>query len=109
MTRRTAAGWETIAPRVRVLVRDEMPLVWTVDRREIVHRLYALRDGARHPVLAFYDVRGRADGEGDHDTAILLDCHDRGGWLRECWTMRGWSRRSPSIRGHSERDTTSGG
>jgi predicted N-acetyltransferase YhbS len=32
-------------------------------------------------VLAFYDVRGRADGEGDHDTAILLDCHDRGGWL----------------------------
>ncbi|EAY71144.1 hypothetical protein BDAG_03966 [Burkholderia dolosa AU0158] len=30
---------------------------------------------------ARYDVRGRADGEGDHDTAILLDCHDRGGWL----------------------------
>ncbi|MCC5027799.1 MULTISPECIES: hypothetical protein [Burkholderia] len=27
MTRRTAAERETIAPRVRVLVRDEMPLV----------------------------------------------------------------------------------
>ena len=39
-----------------------------------------LRDGALHLVPDFYDVAGWPDGEADHYTPILLDCHDRGGW-----------------------------
>ncbi|MGS0894760.1 GNAT family N-acetyltransferase [Burkholderia stagnalis] len=78
MTRRTAAERDALAGRV--LTRDELPLVWTIDRREIIHHLYVLRDDALHRVPAFHDVGGWPDGEADHYTPILLDCHDRGGW-----------------------------
>ncbi|RQT15357.1 N-acetyltransferase [Burkholderia contaminans] len=78
MTRRTAAERDALS--ARLLTRDDVPLVWTIDRREIIEHLYVLRDGALHLVPDFYDVAGWPDGEADHYTPILLDCHDRGGW-----------------------------
>ena len=30
----------------RLLQRDELPLVWTIDRREVIHNTYRLVDGA---------------------------------------------------------------
>ncbi|RQS00898.1 MULTISPECIES: GNAT family N-acetyltransferase [unclassified Burkholderia] len=78
MTRRTATERDALS--ARLLTRDELPLVWTIDRREIIHHLYALRDGELQLVPDFYDVRGWPDGEAEHYTPILLDCHDRGGW-----------------------------
>ncbi|WP_323120497.1 GNAT family N-acetyltransferase [Burkholderia alba] len=82
MTRRTASDLARLA--ARPLARGDIPLVWTIDRREIIHHLYALRDGALHLVPDFYDVDGWPEGEADHYTPILLDCFDRGGW---CWGM----------------------
>ncbi|MCA8308428.1 GNAT family N-acetyltransferase [Burkholderia sp. AU28942] len=78
MTRRTAAECDALSSRE--LARDEIPLVWTIDRREIIHHLYVLRDGELRLVPDFYDVRSWPDGEAEHYTPILLDCHDRGGW-----------------------------
>nr|WP_233410044.1 GNAT family N-acetyltransferase [Burkholderia anthina] len=78
MTRRTATERDALSGRL--LARDELPLVWSIDRREIIHHLYALRDGELHLVPDFYDVQGWPDGEAEHYTPILLDCHDRGGW-----------------------------
>jgi predicted N-acetyltransferase YhbS len=78
MTRRTATDRDALP--ARLLTRDELSLVWTIDRREIIHHLYALRDGELHLVPDFYDVRGWPDGEAEHYTPILFDCHDRGGW-----------------------------
>ena len=78
MTRRTSAERDALC--ARPLTRDEVPLVWTIDRREIIEHLYVLRDGALHLVPEFYDVGGWPEGEADHYTPILIDCHDRGGW-----------------------------
>ncbi|WP_334035443.1 GNAT family N-acetyltransferase [Burkholderia cepacia] len=78
MTRRTAAERDALC--ARPLTLDEVPLVWTIDRREIIEHLYVLRDGALHLVPEFYDVGGWPEGEADHYTPILIDCHDRGGW-----------------------------
>lgn len=78
MTRRTAAERDALS--ARPLTRDEVPLVWTIDRREIIEHLYVLRDGELYLVPEFYDVGGWPEGEADHYTPILIDCHDRGGW-----------------------------
>jgi predicted N-acetyltransferase YhbS len=64
----------------RSLGRDDIPLVWTIDRSEIIEQMYALRDGALRLAPEFYDVRGWPDGEAEHYTPLLVDCLARGGW-----------------------------
>ncbi|WP_186031654.1 GNAT family N-acetyltransferase [Burkholderia gladioli] len=78
MNRRSRAERDALAGRL--LARDELPLVWTIDRREIIHHMYVLRDGALQLVPEFHDVDGWPEGEAEHYTPLLLDCHDRGGW-----------------------------
>ncbi len=80
MERHTAPERDTLA--ARLLTRDEVPLVWSIDRREVIEALYVWRDGALQLVPAFYDMRGWPEGEAEHYTPILLDCHDRGGWFQ---------------------------
>jgi len=64
---------------VRFLERDEVSLVWQIDRREIIHNIYHLRDRELVLLPDYFDVQGWPPGEAEYHTPILLDCFDRGG------------------------------
>jgi len=64
---------------IRLLEREEVPLVWQIDRREVIHNIYNLRDGEVVLVPEYFDVQGWPPGEVEHYTLVLLDCFDRGG------------------------------
>lgn len=65
----------------RLLRRDEIPLVWEIDRSEVIGHLYSVEAGQLVLRPEFYDMRGWPEGEAEHYTPILLDCFDRGGWF----------------------------
>lgn len=64
---------------IRLLQRDEILLIWQIDRREIIENVYYLRDGKLVLQSEHYDMQGWPPGEAEHYTPILLDCYDRGG------------------------------
>ena len=64
---------------IRLLHRDEIPLIWQIDRREVIHNIYHLRDGELVLVPEFFDMQGWPPGEAEHYTPILMECFDRGG------------------------------
>lgn len=64
---------------IRYLEREEIPLVWQIDRREIIEKIYYLRDEKLELVPEYFDMQGWPPGEAEHYTPILLDCFDRGG------------------------------
>jgi GNAT superfamily N-acetyltransferase len=63
----------------RRLTKDELGLIWTNDRREIVERIYEFRDGELVSRADFYDIRGWPPGEPEKDAPILGATFDRGG------------------------------
>jgi predicted N-acetyltransferase YhbS len=65
----------------RALLRDEIALVWTIDRSEVVENVYRLENGNLVLQAEHHDVRGWPIGEAAKYTPILLDCFDRGGWF----------------------------
>jgi predicted N-acetyltransferase YhbS len=64
---------------IRVLQRDEIPLIWQIDRREIVENIYHLQDGKLVLTPDYFDIQGWPPGEAEIYTPILLECYDRGG------------------------------
>ena len=64
---------------IRFLEREEVPLVWQIDRSEIIHNIYYLRDGELVLVPDYFDAQGWPPGEAELYTPILLECFDRGG------------------------------
>lgn len=66
---------------IRLLQRDEIPLIWQIDRREIIENVYHLRDGKLVLEPEYYDMQGWPPGEAENYTPILLDCYDRGGFF----------------------------
>lgn len=64
---------------IRFLERDEIPLIWQIDRREIIQNIYYLHNGELVLVPEHYDMQGWPPGEEEHYTPILLDCFDSGG------------------------------
>jgi predicted N-acetyltransferase YhbS len=64
---------------LRLLQHDEIPLIWQIDRREVIDNVYYLRDGKLVLEPEHYDMQGWPPGEAEHYTPILLDCYDRGG------------------------------
>lgn len=64
---------------IRLLQRDEIPLIWQIDRREVIHNIYHLRDGELVLLPEHFDMQGWPPGEAEHYTPILTDCFDRGG------------------------------
>jgi predicted N-acetyltransferase YhbS len=64
---------------IRLLQRDEIPLIWQIDRREIVENIYILQNGNLVLKPDYFDIKGWPPGEADLYTPILLDCYDRGG------------------------------
>lgn len=64
---------------IRTMQRDEIPLVWQIDRREVIENIYHLRNGKLILVPEYFDAQGWPPGEAELYTPILLDCFDRGG------------------------------
>ena len=64
---------------IRFLQRDEIPLIWQIDRREIIENIYSLENGKLVLKPDYFDMQGWPPGETEHYTPILLDCYDRGG------------------------------
>jgi predicted N-acetyltransferase YhbS len=64
---------------IRLLQRDEIPLIWQIDRREIIENVYYLRDGKLVLEPEHYDMQGWPPGEAELYTPHLLDCYDHGG------------------------------
>lgn len=63
------------------MARDQIPLVWSIDRRERIDHVYYLRDGALVLEPEHYDMRGWPLGEDVKYTPILQACFDRGGYF----------------------------
>ena len=66
---------------IRELTRAEVERVWEIDRREVIERVYHLRDGRLILEAEFFDMQGWPPGEANLYTPILLDCFDRGGYF----------------------------
>ena len=65
----------------RELQRDEIELVWTIDRSEVIEHIYYHEQGQLVLKPEYYEVRGWPPGGAEQYTPILLDCFDRGGWF----------------------------
>jgi predicted N-acetyltransferase YhbS len=66
---------------IRLLQRDEIPLIWQIDRREVIDNVYYLRQGKLVLEPEHYDMQGWPPGEAEAYTPILLDCYERGGFF----------------------------
>jgi predicted N-acetyltransferase YhbS len=64
---------------IRLLQRAEMPLIWQINRREIVENIYIIQDGKLVLKPAYFEIQGWPPGEEEIYTPLLLDCYDRGG------------------------------
>ncbi len=64
---------------IRPLARDEIDTIWTIDRSEVIHHVYRLRDGVLVLEPAYCDARGWPPGEIERVTPLLHACFDRGG------------------------------
>ncbi len=66
---------------IRLLQRNKIPLIWQIDRREVIEKVYYLRDGKLVLEPEHYDMQGWPPGEAEQYTPILLDCYERGGFF----------------------------
>jgi predicted N-acetyltransferase YhbS len=66
---------------IRELTRGEVKRVWEIDRREVIEKVYHLRDGRLILEADFFDMQGWPPGEAKLYTPLLLDCFDRGGYF----------------------------
>lgn len=62
----------------RRLRRDEIGLLWTIDRSEVIDRVYVLRDGELVLHDEPFDLHGWPPGEADHAQPWLEASFDRG-------------------------------
>jgi predicted N-acetyltransferase YhbS len=65
----------------RDLLREEIQRVWTIDRSELIDRIYRVKNGALVLEPEHHTVHGWPPGEAEKYTPILFDCFDRGGWF----------------------------
>jgi predicted N-acetyltransferase YhbS len=65
----------------RLLQRDEIEDVWSIDRREVIEGIYYHQDGRLVLKREHYDVKGWPPGEAKKYTPLLLECYNRGGWF----------------------------
>jgi GNAT superfamily N-acetyltransferase len=64
---------------MRPLTRDEVELLWTIDRSEVHHHTYELREGELVRVPNYFEVPGWRPDAAANETPLLLDSFDRGG------------------------------
>lgn len=65
----------------RELQRDEIELIWAIDRSEVIENIYYHENGGLVLKPEYYDMHGWPPGAAEHYTPMLLDCFDRGGWV----------------------------
>jgi GNAT superfamily N-acetyltransferase len=66
----------------RALARDEIDLVWTIDRSEVHDHIYKVVEGRLILVPAYFEIPGWHPKMIESDTIKLRDCFDRGGIFR---------------------------
>jgi predicted N-acetyltransferase YhbS len=64
---------------MRLLTRDEVELIWTLDRSEVHHRTYELHGGKLVRTPNYFEIPGWRPDSVEKETPVLLDCFDRGG------------------------------
>ena len=64
---------------MRLLTRDEVELIWTIDRSELHHYTYELRVGELVRVPNYFEVPGWRPDAAAIETPVLMDRFDRGG------------------------------
>jgi GNAT superfamily N-acetyltransferase len=64
---------------MRLLTRNEVELLWTIDRSEVHHYTYELREGELVRVPNYFEVPGWRPDAAAKETPVLLDRFDRGG------------------------------
>jgi GNAT superfamily N-acetyltransferase len=64
---------------IRKLIHPELPLIWTIDRAEVIDNVYHFRDGKLVLEPEHYDMQGWPPGEPEHYHPFLEDCFERGG------------------------------
>jgi GNAT superfamily N-acetyltransferase len=64
---------------IRRLGHDEIDTIWTIDRSEVIHRIYRLRQGELVSEPAYCDASGWPPGEIENVTPSLHACYRRGG------------------------------
>jgi predicted N-acetyltransferase YhbS len=64
---------------MRLLTRDEIELIWTIDRSEVHHRIYELRGRRLVCTPRYFEIPGWRPDAVEKETPVLLDCFDRGG------------------------------
>ena len=64
---------------MRLLTRDEVELIWTIDRSEVHHYTYELREGELVRVPNYFEVPGWRPDAASKETPLLLERFDRGG------------------------------
>ncbi|MCA9243415.1 MAG: GNAT family N-acetyltransferase [Phycisphaerales bacterium] len=65
--------------RIRVLNREEVEHVWSIDRTETIRQIYRLRDGRLCLEDALFEMTDWPAGEPEAEGARLLDAFDHGG------------------------------
>jgi GNAT superfamily N-acetyltransferase len=63
---------------VRLLARDAIEQIWTIDRREVVDNIYYLQDGRLALKPDYFDIQSWPPGEAEQYTPLLYACFDRG-------------------------------
>ena len=64
---------------MRLLTRDEVELIWTIDRSEVHRYTYEVREGELVRVPNYFEVPGWRPDAAANETPVLLDSFDRGG------------------------------
>lgn len=64
---------------IRPLTRDEIELIWTIDRSEIHHHVYQMQDNELVLIPSYFDMHGWAPEQVENDTPLLYQTYDRGG------------------------------
>jgi predicted N-acetyltransferase YhbS len=65
----------------REISRDEIKMIWTIDRSEVIEAVYYLEQGNLVLKQEYYDMRGWLGGETEKNTSLFEACYDRGGWF----------------------------
>ena len=64
----------------RNLSREEIAQVWSIDRSEVIDKIYHLENGSLVLRSEHHDVQGWPPSEAELYGPMLFECFDRGGW-----------------------------
>ena len=64
---------------IRELAREEIEILWEIDRSELTDGVYYFRKGTLVLESEQYDISGWSEGQAEACTPGLYECYDRGG------------------------------